>query len=85
MDNLGFVDYLCCPETKIHVTIKGQGFENITYNADSGIGTPELSTNIISCQGFVKNTKSAIILSCSSKLVDYNIQKCFVLLEKEFK
>ena len=41
MDNFVCVDYLCCPETKPHVTSKCQGFENRTYNAVSGISIPE--------------------------------------------
>ena len=32
------VDYMCCLQTKLDVTNKGQGFENRTYNAVSGIG-----------------------------------------------
>ena len=37
--------------------------------------------NIISCHGFVNSTKSAIILSCRRKLIDYYLQKCFVLIK----
>ena len=33
MENFVYVDYLCCPETKLHVTSKVQWFENRTYNA----------------------------------------------------
>ena len=62
MKRLFFVDYLCCPKTKLHVTSKGQGFENRAYNPVSGIGIPELLMNIISCDGFLNNTKSAVIL-----------------------
>ena len=36
------VDYLCCPKNKVHVTSKGQGFENITCIAVSVIGIPKL-------------------------------------------
>ena len=57
MDNYVCVDYLCCPQTKTHVTSKGQGFESRTYNAVSRIGITELSMNTISCHGFVNNTK----------------------------
>ena len=85
MENFDCVYYICCPEIKIHVTTKGQGYENITYNAVSGIGISEILMNIISCHGFVNNTKSAVILSFCSKLVDYYLQKCFVLLKKKIK
>ena len=38
--------------------------------------------NIISCHGFVNNTKSAVIFSCCSKSVDYYLPKGFVIIEK---
>ena len=81
MENYVCVDYLCCPQTKLNVKNKGQGFENMIYNAVSGIGIPELFMNIISCHEFVNNTKSAVIFSCCIKLVDYYLQTCFVLHE----
>ena len=62
MENFVCVDYLCCTETKLHVTSKGQGFENRTYNSVPGIGIPEPLMNIILCHGFVNNTKSDFIL-----------------------
>ena len=57
MEKYVCVDYLCYPKTKLRVTNKGQVFENITYNAVSGIGIIEILMNIISCHGFVNNTK----------------------------
>ena len=76
------VDYLGCPQTKLHVTNKVKVFENRTYNAVSGIGIPELLNNIISCRGFVKNSKSAVISSCCRKLVDYYPQKQLFFMKK---
>ena len=38
MEHYVWVDYLCCLQTKLDVTNKGQGFENRKYNAVSGIG-----------------------------------------------
>ena len=38
--------------------------------------------NIIACHGFGNNTKSAVILTCSSKLVDNYLSKVFVIIEK---
>ena len=46
MEKFVCVNYLSCPKKKLHVTCKGQLFENITYNAVSGIGIPELLMNI---------------------------------------
>ena len=73
---------MCCPQTKLNVTSKVKGFENITYKTVSVIRIPELLTNIISCHGFVNNTELSVILSCRIRLVDYYFQKCFVLHEK---
>ena len=42
MENYVCVYYLCFPQTKLHVTSKGKGFENREYNAVSGIGITEL-------------------------------------------
>ena len=81
MENFVCIDYMCCTETKLRVTSKGRGFENITYNAVSVIVITELMIIIISFHGFVNNTKSSFILSCNSKLVDYYPQKDIVLLK----
>ena len=72
-------------QKKLCVTCKGQGFENRTYNAVSGIVVPELLMNIISCHIFANNKESAVILSCRSKLVDYYFQKNYVLLKNNSK
>ena len=82
MENHVCINYMCCLQTKFHVKINGQGFENRTYNAVSGIGTHELLMNIISCHIFINNTKLAVILSCCIKLINYYLQECFVLHKK---
>ena len=82
MDNYLCVDFLCFAQTKLHVTSKGQGFENRTYNYVSGMSIPELIINIITCYLFVNDMKSAVILSCHSKVVDYYLQKWFVIHKK---
>ena len=81
MDKYVCVDYLCSTQTKLYITSKGQGFENRTYNAVSGIGIPELLLNIISCHVFVNNTKSDFILSCRRQLVDNYIQNILFFMK----
>ena len=81
MEKFLCVDYLCCTKTKLHVTSKVQGSEYRTYNSVSEIGTPELLMKKIACHRFLNNTKSAVILSCCSKLVDYYHQFIFFHLE----
>ena len=64
-----FVDHLSLQKSKMssaHI-----GFQNRTYNDLSGIGIPELLTNIMPCHGFVNDKDSTVIFLCSSKLVDY--------------
>ena len=85
MENFFCVDCMCRAKKKLCVTCKGKGVENRTYNAVSGIVVPELLMNIISCRLFANNKKSAVILSCRSKLVDYYIQKNYVLLKNNSK
>ena len=79
LNNYVCADYLCCPQTKLHVT--NNGFENKKYNDISGVGIPEILMNIISCHGFVNNKNSVVILSCRRKLVDYYLSKGFVIIE----
>ena len=83
MDNYLCVDFLCFAQTKLHVTSKGLGFENITYNYVSGKSIPELLMKIITCHLFVNDMKLSVILSCRSKVVDYYPQKWFVLHKKK--
>ena len=66
-------DYLCCPQTKLHVNSSNKLFENTTYNSVSGICIHELLMNIISCNGFLNGVNSAGILSCRTKSFSYDI------------
>ena len=72
---------MCCPQTKIYINFANKVFENTTYNDISIIDIIEQLMNIISCHGFVNNTKSDVKLSCRRKLVSYYLSKGFVLCE----
>ena len=63
------VDYLCLHQAQIYLEHKG--FENTIYNDFSGISIKLLLINIMSCNGFVKNKNSTVILSFQRKLVPY--------------
>ena len=69
--NYVWVDYLCYLQTKLYVTITRQVFENRKYNVVLLIVIPKFIMNIISCNGFVNNMRSDIILSCRSKCFGY--------------
>ena len=80
IDNYVCADYVGCTKAKLHVANKI--FGNTTYNDISGIGITGLLMNIISWNGFVKDTNLVVIFSCHIKLVPYYISKGFVLHEK---
>lgn len=69
------------PQTKLNGKSKGQGLKTRTYNFVSRIDIPELLMNIISCHGSLNDTKSAVILSCSTKLGDYYLENVFFLVK----
>ena len=73
MENHLCADYLCLKQDKIYLEQKG--FENTTSNDILGIAIAELLMNIMSCCGFVKNNKTAVILSFHRKLASYYLLK----------
>ena len=47
----------------------------------SGLVTPEIFMNIISCHIFSKSSTSTVILTCRSALFPYDLYKVFVVVE----
>ena len=47
----------------------------------SGMGTPEILMNIMSCHGFSKYTASSVILTCRGSLVPCYLNKVFITVE----
>ena len=80
MSNYLCVYYMCLQEVQLYLTHKV--LENTTFNYISGIGNRKLIMNIISCNGFVKNNKSTVIILCCIKLVSYYLSKRFVVINK---
>ena len=60
MENYVCDGYLCLYQAKLHFADKV--FKNTTFNDISGIIIPEILINIISCNGFLNNVKSTVIL-----------------------
>ena len=58
-----------------------RGFENNSFDEISGIGIQEGSLNILSCNSFIQEKNSTLILTCRSKLVSYYLSKGFVTIE----
>ena len=69
------VDYLCSQKNLISLTNKG--FENTTFDDNSGIGIPAVLMNIMYCNGFSKENNANVILMCCGKMVPNQLSKCF--------
>ena len=50
------------------------------YNNLFGIGTTDLLLNMLSCNGFLKNNDSVVILKCPNRMYEYYSKKGFVEL-----
>ena len=72
-DNYLCDDYTCLQQAGLSLACKV--FENTTFKDISNISIPELLMNIMSCNGFVKDNKSTVILSCCRKWVSYDLFK----------
>ena len=46
-----------------------------------GIGIPDLSMNLMSCHGFLKNINSVVILKFPKRMLEYYFSKGFAILE----
>ena len=80
-----FIDYICCQSSTIHDISSAKLFEDKSYNKLFGIGLTDVSINIISCHGFMKNTNLTVVLVCRSWLVNYYLEKGFIILEHNSK
>ena len=58
-------------------------FKNTKFNDLSGLVINNILMNIMSCHGFVKSSRSTIILTCCNALVPYYIYKVCVIVETE--
>ena len=49
----------------------------------SGLGTPDIMMNIMSCHGIVKSSISTVIFTCCNSLVACYLSKGFLIIETE--
>ena len=66
------IDYLGTEKKKITDSKIGCTFlskhDGVDYNNLFGIGIPDILLNMLSCQGFLKNDDSIVILKCPNRM-----------------
>ena len=78
IDKYVCIEYLCTEkrlsELKLGLKLKTK-HEGIDYDNLFGIGIPEIFMNMLSCQGFINNNKSIVILKCPNRMSQYYFNK----------
>ena len=54
-------------ELKLGLTLKTK-HEGMNYDNLFGIGIPDIFMNMLSCQGFINNNNSIVILKCPNRM-----------------
>ena len=85
IDKYVCIDYLCTinkrlSELKIVNTLITR-HEDKDYNNLFGIGIPDILMNMLSCQGFINNNDSIVILKCPNRMSQYYFNKGFTQLK----
>ena len=78
------IDYLGYEKSKLsdlHLgcTGKNKNSNDTDYDNLLGIGIPDLLLNLLSCNGFLKNSKYIVILKCPNRMSEYYFNKGFVI------
>ena len=75
IDRYVCIDYLCTEKKKISelrlvctLKIKHDGMD---YDNLFGIGIPDILLNMLSCNGFLNNNDSIVILKCLNRMTEY--------------
>ena len=66
-------------ELKLGCTLKTK-HENKDYDNLFGIGIPDIFMNMLSCQGFLNNNESIVILKFTNRIYEYYSNKWFIQL-----
>ena len=85
IENYVWNEYLCCQSKTFNVVFCDKVFENTSYNESLGIFIPEVLMDLIPCHWFTKNTNSTVILVLYRQLVNYYLEKGFVIIEHNSK
>ena len=85
IENYVCIDYLCCHFKNLSVISSDKISEEASYNGLLSMGIPDLFMNLVSCHGFMEKQNSTVILVCQYCLVNYYLEKSFVILEHNSK
>ena len=77
------IDYLGSEKSKLsylRLGVSGR-YKHLDKNYDNvlGFGIPDLLLNLLSCQGFLKNNESVVILKCPHRMFEYYFNKGFII------
>ena len=67
-------------ELKLRNSLKTR-HEDQDYNNLFGIGIPDLFMKMLSCQGFINNNDSIVIMKCPNRMSQYYFNKGFTQLK----
>ena len=74
IDRYVCIDYLCTEnnlsEIKLVLSLKTK-HEGMDYDNLFGIGIPDIFMNMLSCQGFINNNNSIVILKFPNRMSQY--------------
>ena len=84
IDRYVCIDYLCTEIKKISKLKLGLSLktkhEGMDYENLFGIGIPDIFMNMLSCQGFINNNDSIVILKFPNRMFQYDFNKGFIQL-----
>ena len=82
IDRYVCIDYLGTETKKISELNLGCSLKTRHKNKDYdnlfGIGIPDIFMNMLSCQGFLNNNESIVILKCPNRMSQYYFNKGFI-------
>ena len=84
IDRYVCIDYLGTEINKISQLKLGRSLKTRHEDKDHdnlfGIGIPDIFMNMLSCQGFINNNDSIVILKCPNRMSQYYFNKGFIQL-----
>ena len=84
-ENHVFIEYFCCQSKKLSIICSDKIFTDMSYNELLSIRISEVSMNPLSWHGIMNKTNSSVILLCRTWLLEYYVEKGFVILLKTLR
>ena len=77
------IDYLGSEKSKLSGLLLGVSgkYKHFEKNYDNvlGYGIPDILLNLLSCQCFLRNNESVVVLKCPHRLFEYYFNKGFII------